>query len=79
MFIHGGYWQALSASQSLMPAPALTAAGRLFASVDYTLAPLATIGTMITQCVRAVEVGKLSKCWQKTNQYCAKKDQQYAK
>ncbi len=55
VFILGGYWQALSASQCLMPAPALTAAGRSFASVDYTLAPQATIGTMITQCVRAVE------------------------
>jgi arylformamidase len=55
IFIHGGYWQALSAEDSLFPAPALVAGGRSFAAVDYTLAPAATIGTMIDQCTRAVD------------------------
>jgi arylformamidase len=55
VFIHGGYWQALSATHSLMPAPEFVAAGRCFAAVDYALAPTATIGTMIDQCVLAIE------------------------
>ena len=55
VFVHGGYWQALSAEDSLLPAPELVGAGHTFAAVDYTLAPHATIGTMIDQCVRALE------------------------
>ena len=55
VFVHGGYWQALSADDSLIAAPELVAAGHSFAAVDYTLAPRATIGTMIDQCVRAFE------------------------
>lgn len=56
VFVHGGYWQALGAADSLLPAPELLAGGRSFAAVDYTLAPAATIGTMIDQCVAAVEL-----------------------
>jgi len=55
VFVHGGYWQALSADDSLIAAPELVAAGHAFAAVGYTLAPRATIGTMIDQCVRALE------------------------
>lgn len=56
IFIHGGYWQALSAWDSLAPAPGCLAAGTAFAAVNYTLAPEASIPTMIDQCTRAVEV-----------------------
>jgi arylformamidase len=56
VFIHGGYWQALSAWDSLAPAPACVQAGTAFAAVNYSLAPDATIATMIDQCTRAVEV-----------------------
>jgi arylformamidase len=55
VFIHGGYWQALSAWDSLAPAPACLAAGSAFAALNYTLAPEATIETMIDQCTQAVE------------------------
>ena len=54
VFIHGGYWQALGAADCLMMAPALVAAGLRVASIDYTLAPAASIGEMIDQCCRAV-------------------------
>ncbi|MFN8021841.1 MAG: alpha/beta hydrolase [Acidimicrobiales bacterium] len=56
VFVHGGYWQALGAADSLFPAAELLDAGRSFAAVDYTLAPAATIGTIIDQCVAAVEL-----------------------
>jgi arylformamidase len=56
VFIHGGYWQALSAWDSLAPAPQCVQAGRAFAAINYTVAPHATIETMIDQCTRAVEV-----------------------
>lgn len=55
VFIHGGYWQALSAWDSLAPAPACVAAGTAFAAVNYTLAPHATIATMIDQCTAALD------------------------
>jgi arylformamidase len=54
VFVHGGYWQALSAADSLMPAPELVAAGWSFAAIDYVLAPRATIPEQIDQCARAV-------------------------
>jgi arylformamidase len=56
VFIHGGYWQALSAWDSLAPAPACVAAGSAFAAINYTLAPEATIATMIDQCTAALDV-----------------------
>ncbi|MEZ5251086.1 MAG: alpha/beta hydrolase fold domain-containing protein [Ilumatobacteraceae bacterium] len=56
MFVHGGYWQALGAADSWMPATESVASGTSFAAVDYTLAPAAPIGTIVEQCVRAVEV-----------------------
>lgn len=56
VFIHGGYWQELSAWDSLAPAPVCVAAGTAFAAINYTLAPEATIETMIQQCTRAIEV-----------------------
>ncbi len=56
VFVHGGYWQALGAGDSLFPAAELLVAGRSYAAVEYTLAPAATIGEIVEQCLRAVEV-----------------------
>lgn len=51
IFIHGGYWQELRARDSIGPALGLVDATTAFAAIDYTLAPAATIATMIHQCV----------------------------
>lgn len=50
IFIHGGYWQALSQRESAMMAPALVEAEQSFATLNYTLAPDASIGDMIAEC-----------------------------
>lgn len=54
IFIHGGYWQELSAEDSCFPARDLVQRGIGFAAVNYTLAPLADIETMVQQCARAI-------------------------
>ncbi|WP_170334700.1 alpha/beta hydrolase [Ruegeria arenilitoris] len=54
VFIHGGYWQALSQRESAMMAPALIAAEQSFATLNYTLAPDARIGDMIEECRNAL-------------------------
>ncbi|MEM7090367.1 MAG: alpha/beta hydrolase [Pseudomonadota bacterium] len=50
VFIHGGYWQALSQREAAMMAPALIIAQRSFATLNYTLAPDARIGDMVNEC-----------------------------
>lgn len=55
VFVHGGYWQALSAWDGLVMAPDLHAAGVGVASINYTLAPAATLGEMIDQCCRGLD------------------------
>ncbi|MCG7521740.1 alpha/beta hydrolase [Ruegeria sp. Ofav3-42] len=50
VFIHGGYWQALSQRESAMMAPALIEAEQSFATLNYTLAPEARISDMIEEC-----------------------------
>ncbi|WP_171236371.1 alpha/beta hydrolase [Ruegeria sp. HKCCA6837] len=50
VFIHGGYWQALSQRDSAMMAPALIEAEQSFATLNYTLAPNARIGEMVEEC-----------------------------
>lgn len=50
VFIHGGYWQALSQRESAGMAPALLAAGQAFATLNYTLAPHARLGEMVAEC-----------------------------
>ena len=52
VFIHGGYWQALSASASMYLAPAVHHLGWSYATIEYTLAPAATIEQMVAE-VRA--------------------------
>ena len=52
LFIHGGYWRALSKENSAFMAPMLAAQGIATAVPDYTLAPDATL-TEITRQMRA--------------------------
>lgn len=54
VFIHGGYWQALSQRESAMMAPALFEAEQSFATLNYTLAPDARLGDMIEECRNAL-------------------------
>jgi arylformamidase len=54
VFIHGGYWQALGQRDFAFIGPAFQRRGVAFASLNYTLAPAASIGEMIGQCRRAV-------------------------
>ncbi|WP_170565011.1 alpha/beta hydrolase [Ruegeria atlantica] len=50
VFVHGGYWQALSQRESAMMAPALIEAEHSFATLNYTLAPDARLNQMIDEC-----------------------------
>ncbi|KUJ77943.1 arylformamidase [Ruegeria marisrubri] len=50
VFIHGGYWQALSQRDSAMMAPGLIDSGHAFATLNYTIAPDARLGDMIDEC-----------------------------
>jgi arylformamidase len=54
VFIHGGYWQELSKNESLFAAADCVANGIAFAAIDYTLAPKASVETIVDQCRRAV-------------------------
>lgn len=50
VFVHGGYWQALSQRDSAMMAPALLEAEQSFSTLNYTLAPGARLDQMINEC-----------------------------
>lgn len=54
LFIHGGYWRALSKADSAFMAPALTEAGACVAVLDYDLAPAASLDAIVDQCRRAL-------------------------
>lgn len=54
VFIHGGYWQELSAQDSLFAASACLQGGQAFAAIDYTLAPQATVADIVAECREAV-------------------------
>ena len=54
VFIHGGYWQALSKNESTFAGSELAEAGVSYAAIDYTIAPKGKIAHMIDQCVKAV-------------------------
>ncbi|MBT3247950.1 MAG: alpha/beta hydrolase [Actinobacteria bacterium] len=54
VFIHGGYWQELSKSESSFAAPSWVERGMAFAALDYTLAPQATLPEIIEECRQAV-------------------------
>jgi acetyl esterase/lipase len=55
IWIHGGYWQGGSAEASLHHAKSCVEAGINYVAVDYTIAPQATIETMIEQCVQSMQ------------------------
>lgn len=54
VFIHGGYWQELSAADSLFAAARCIARGIAFAAIDYTLAPAARVGGIVDECRAAL-------------------------
>ncbi|MVW80891.1 alpha/beta hydrolase [Bordetella sp. 02P26C-1] len=54
VYIHGGYWRALSKNESSSMAPAYTSAGAVYVAVNYALAPAVTLDTIVDQCRRAV-------------------------
>ncbi|MBT8766915.1 alpha/beta hydrolase [Metapseudomonas boanensis] len=54
LFIHGGYWRALSKADSAFMAPALTAAGACVVVLDYDLAPTVTLDHIVDQARRAL-------------------------
>ncbi|WP_374437876.1 alpha/beta hydrolase [Pseudomonas panipatensis] len=54
LFIHGGYWRALSKADSAFMAPALTAAGAAVAVLDYDLAPAVSLDHIVDQTRRAL-------------------------
>ncbi|MGE8397854.1 MAG: alpha/beta hydrolase, partial [Comamonas sp.] len=49
IFIHGGYWRALSKNDSAFMAPALTQAGALVVVPEYDLAPAVTLDHIVDQ------------------------------
>jgi arylformamidase len=54
VFIHGGYWQELSKDSASFAATECVAQGKAFAALNYTLAPHASIATMVAQCKQAI-------------------------
>ena len=54
VFIHGGYWQALSKHDAFGPAAEFAARGIAYAAVDYTLAPAATLDEIVEECRTAL-------------------------
>lgn len=51
IYIHGGYWQRLSAADSLFNASDAIAENVSLHAVEYTLAPMASISEIIAECV----------------------------
>jgi len=49
IYIHGGYWRALSKDDSAFAAPMFQQHGSYFAALDYTLAPNATLTQIVQQ------------------------------
>ncbi|MDO9525021.1 MAG: alpha/beta hydrolase [Gemmobacter sp.] len=54
VFIHGGYWRALSKDKSAFMAPMLSARGIACAVPDYTLAPAVSMTEIVRQCRTAL-------------------------
>lgn len=54
LFIHGGYWRALSKDDSAFMAPAFHDAGATVVAVNYSLAPGAALQAIVDQCRRAL-------------------------
>jgi arylformamidase len=54
VFIHGGYWQELSAAQSLFAAAECARRGLAFCAIDYTLAPAVGVAAIVEECREAL-------------------------
>ena len=54
VFIHGGYWQELSARDSLFSAQAFGLRNVSWAAINYGLAPDASLATMVARCKAAL-------------------------
>jgi len=54
LFIHGGYWRALSKDDSSFLAPMFVRAGATVVVVNYSLAPAASLMHIVDQCRRAL-------------------------
>ena len=54
IFIHGGYWQELSAADSLFAASGCIQRGLAFAAIDYSLAPHASVAQIVDECRAAL-------------------------
>lgn len=54
VFIHGGYWRALSKEDHSFVAPAFTAAGALVVVLDYALVPTLTVEQITLQTAQAL-------------------------
>lgn len=54
VFIHGGYWRMLSQKDSAFMAPCLVGAGAAVVTVNYSLAPGATLDLIVAQCRAAL-------------------------
>lgn len=50
VFIHGGYWQALSQKESAPMANSIVGQGSAFATLNYTIAPEGQLGQMVEEC-----------------------------
>ena len=54
IFVHGGYWRALSKDESSFMAPAFVEAGATVVAVNYSLAPGASLDEIVRQCRAAL-------------------------
>jgi arylformamidase len=54
VFIHGGYWRALSKEESAFAAPMFQQSGSFFAALDYSLAPSVSLTEIVAQNRRAI-------------------------
>lgn len=54
VFIHGGYWRALTTQDSVFMAKQLVAQGIAVASINYTLSPAASLSRIVEQCEKAL-------------------------
>lgn len=54
IYIHGGYWQRLSAGDSLFNAPDAISHGISLHAVEYTLAPHASVEEIVQECIADV-------------------------
>lgn len=54
VFIHGGYWRALTSQDSVFMAEQLVSQGIAVACINYTLAPAARLSHIVQQCEKAL-------------------------